>query len=255
MTDLGDYMTVSNIVAIILGIIGLIWLIYGLWRNWKINKISTWPKTNAFVLNSVAEPANNAAGNTYVDPRYIIATTDNKAQYIPKVTYRYRVGNREYQSNHVVYSGSRSYNAVDIKTLLGQVHAGATIPIFYNPNNPNESYIYNGTSSYTGVIIGLVLLLIAGYLGYYHNYKNKTITTTDVPVTGTRTSITRNNDLASPNLTDIDATTRRNTVTRNTRVVAGPTVTAATTQTTAPVATGTTRTTVAPATFYRRDFY
>ncbi|XWV25892.1 hypothetical protein QJ857_gp1189 [Tupanvirus soda lake] len=245
MTDLGDYMTVNNIVAIILGIIGLIWLIYGLWRNWKINKISTWPKTNAFVLNSVAEPANNAAGNTYVDPRYIIATTDNKAQYIPKVTYRYRVANKEYQSNNVVYSGSRSYNAVDIKTLLGQVYAGATIPIFYNPNNPNESYIYNGTTSYTGIIIGLVLLLIAAYLGYYHNYKNRNITTTSV--TENRSSVTRSNDLASPNLTDIDAATRRNTITRNTRITTPPT---------APVgSTTTTKTTVGPSTFYRRDFY
>ena len=228
MADFGAHMTVNNIVAIVLGIIGLIWLIHGLWRNWKINKISTWPKTNAVVLNAVAEPANSNAGNIYVDPSTIIATTNDNAQYIPRVVYRYRVDNRDYQSTNVVYAGAKSYNALDIKTLLGQVYPGATIPIYYNPNNHDESYIYNGNKSWSSVIIGLALLLIAAYLAH-RNYKNKTVTTT------TKTTKITN---ASPSLTDIDTNIAR--------------------QTTVPVATSrsiTKTTGTIGSSFYRRDFY
>ena len=229
MADFGAHMTVNNIVALILGIIGLIWLIHGLWRNWKINKISTWPKTNAVVLNAVAEPANNNAGNVYIDPSTIIATTNDNAQYIPRVVYRYRVGNRDYQSTNVVYSGAKSYNALDIKTLLGQVYPGATIPIYYNPNNHAESYIYNGNKSWTGVIIGLALLLIAAYLAH-RNHKNQTVTT-----------VTQMTD-ASPSLTDIDISTRNGNITRTTTVPVGTTRTI-------------TKTTGNIGSFYRRDFY
>jgi hypothetical protein len=237
MTDFKDYMTVNNIVALILGIIGLIWLIHGLWRNWKINKIRSWPQTNAVVINSVAEPANSNAGNTYVDPRHIVPTTDNKALYIPRVVYRYRIGNKDYQSNRVVYSGAKSYGSLDIQTLLGQVYPGAMIPIYYNPRNHTEAYIYNGTTSWTHVVIGLVLLLIAGYLGYYHHHKIQT-------VHETKTNI--NTSELSPNLTDMDTASKKNIVVSKT--VATGTVPITTTKTTTVPST-------VPATFYRRDIY
>lgn len=193
MTLSADHMTVKNIVAIILGVIGVIWVVSGVWRNWKIRSISKWPKTNATVINSLAEPANSSAGNTFIDPRYIVATTDSNAKFIPRVVYRYRVGNREFQSENVVYFGPRYYSAADIKMMLGQIYPGAVIPVFYNPNNNSESYIYNGNKSYTGIVIGIILILISSYLGYYH-------------VTEVSKNIkTANKDaLASPSLTDID---------------------------------------------------
>lgn len=207
MADLGRHMTVTRIIAIILGIIGLIWLIYALWRNWKINKISTWPKANATVIASVAEPANDEAGNTYVDPNSIVATTDSGAQYIPRVVYRYRVGNQDYQSNNVVYAGQSTYGPLGIKALLGQINQGSTIPVYYNPGNHAESYIYNGLTSYTGVIIGLVLLLIGLLLGFY-DYKKQT-----KPVTYTTETITtRKNVTATPNLSDMDSASKPSSI-------------------------------------------
>lgn len=185
MANFGDFSTINNIVAIILGIIGLIWLIYGIWRNRKINQIRSWPKTNAVVLNAVAEPANASAGNTYIDPRYIVATVNSPAQYIPIIIYRYNVGGKEFRSNNVVFSGPRSYNALDIKTIMGQIYPGSVIPVFYNPNNPAESYIYNGSPSYLQIIIGIILLLIAAYLAY-HNHSQKKYTLTKT-TTRTRT--------------------------------------------------------------------
>jgi len=201
-------MTINNIVAIILGIVGLIWLLHGLWRNWKINRISTWPKANATVLNAVAKPANSNAGTMYMDPRNIVAATNSSAKYEPIVFYRYRVGNRDYQSENVIYSGANSYNALETKNIFGQIQTGGTIPVYYNPNNPSESYIYNGTKSYTGIVIGIILLLLAAYLGYYHNLsKHRKMTTTMTIETNKKPSNMVNSkltDMTVPNLTDYD---------------------------------------------------
>lgn len=171
MPNIGSYATINNIVAVVLIIVGLIWIIHGVWRNWKIGRISTWPKTNALVLNAMAAPANQSAGNMYIDPGYIIPTIDDSARYIPIVIYRYRVGNRDYQSDKVVYSGPKSYSTFDTKTIMGNISNGSIVQVYYNPRNPKESYIYVGTRNYFGIIIGIILILIAIYIGYKGNTK------------------------------------------------------------------------------------
>jgi hypothetical protein len=167
MHAFGEYLTVHNIIVIILGIIGLIWLIYGIYRNCRINSIRGWPKANAIVLNSLIRPANNSGG-MYLDPQYIMPM-NNHMHYVPMIVYRYRVNNMDYQSNNVVYSGPKSFNPIDTKLIMGNITPGSIIPVYYNPHNPNESYIYNGIPSYIGIILGIILLLIAGYIGYRHN--------------------------------------------------------------------------------------
>ena len=206
MADLKRHLNIANIIAIILGIIGLVWLIYTIWRNWKINSIRSWPKTDAMVINVAAQPSNKNAGNTYIDPNAIIVTTGDNAQYIPRILYRYRVGGREFQSNNLVYSGSDSYNAYQTKMLIGQLTPGATIPVFYNPNNHAEAYVYNGLHNYWGIVGGIILLLIAAFIAHHHMNKVKT----------SKTTIDY-----SPSLTDIDESMKGNTIVRkNTTTIA-----------------------------------
>jgi hypothetical protein len=193
------HFTVANIIAIILAIIGIVWLIYSIWRNWKVRAISSWPKTDAMVVNVAAQPANNNAGNVYIEPSNIIVTTGDNAQYIPRILYAYRVGGKEYQSNNLVYSGSDTYNAFQTKMMVGQLQPGSTIPIFYNPSNHSEAYVYNGQTNYWGILGGIILILIAAAIGYHHASKTKTTIKTDV---------------YSPSLTDIDNASKRNVVVR-----------------------------------------
>lgn len=232
MSGFGNGLSINNVVVIILVIVGLVWLIYSLWRNWKISRISAWPKTNATVLNALALPAGGGRGNVYLDPQAIVATTDNSFQYVPKIVYTYRVAGKEYQSDSVIYSGARSYNSVDIKTIMGNLHAGSLVPVFYNPNKNNESYIYNGTSNYTGAIIGIILLFIAGFLSYYHNYsKHKHV------------AWNKDIDIDTPNLTEIENRNVAKTVTTVNKI---------------PLSNiankNSTVISVTPS-FYRRDFY
>ena len=190
MSKFCDYLTINNIVAIILGVIGLIWVIYSIWRNRKISNINSWPKTNARIISAVAQSDNNK--KIMVDTRNI-SQVDPSAKYIPIVTYEYRVGDMVYQSHSIIYSSAHSYSANDIAMIMNGLIPGSTIPVYYNPNNASESYIYNGITNYTNMIIGLVLLLIAIYLGYYHGKSRN-------PLTGSKKQM----DEIEPNFTEID---------------------------------------------------
>lgn len=172
MANWGEYFTVNNIVALILGIIGLVWLIHGIWRNSKINKINSWPKINARIIGAVAQLASDK--NVLVDPKNI-QIVDNSAKYIPNVTYEYQIGNMMYKSSSIVYDGEKSYSATDTKMIMDKLIVGSVIPIYYDPNNFSESYIYNNTHSYIGIIIGIILIVIAAYLGYRHNSNVKNV--------------------------------------------------------------------------------
>ena len=168
MFNFGDHLTVNNIIALIFGIIGLIWLIYGIWRNWKINRASNWPTMHATIVSSYVEPVNSCVGSRHIDPTNIIPSITDTVQYVPKITFKYEISGTEYQSDKIIYYGMQYFNASSVKTLMNKLTPGSSIMIHYNPNNYSDAYIYNGTISYVGIIAGIILLLIAGYLGYYH---------------------------------------------------------------------------------------
>lgn len=165
MAEVGNQLGVKHIIAVILGIVGLVWLIWSLWKNWKANSIKSWPRTDAIVTSSVAVPTNGSDQNQ-TDPRYINATNNN-TQYSPKITYRYRVAGKEYTSNNIMYTGPNSFNATDIKALMAPLYPGAIVPIYYNQGNAAESYVYTSPMEWTGVIGGIILLILAGLLGLY----------------------------------------------------------------------------------------
>lgn len=162
MSDLMDLFTINNIVALILGIIGLVWLINGIRQYQKITQVNNWPKTNATVQNAVLVNSANQA----IDPRNVPANAIDK--YTPQVTYAYRVNNTNYQSDKIFYNTPKNFDATQARTLFGQIYPGSVVQIRYNPQNPSEAYIYPGSADIWPIIIGLLLLLLALYLGFYH---------------------------------------------------------------------------------------
>lgn len=191
---LKDYMTVGGIIAIILLIIGIILLINNLWVNWKINKINSWPKTNATVLTSFAKPAFGNRDNVFIDPNQIVVVTGNGDKYVPHVEYVYHANGQEFASKKVVYGGSRSYDGQTTKDMLSNMTPGSTISVFYNPSNPSESYIYVGDHKYWNSIIGIILIIIALFLGAKTKKKSEIQT-----MSGQTVAMNR---VGTPNLSD-----------------------------------------------------
>src|SRR5690625_2656645 len=155
--------TLTSIAALILAIVGIIWLIKDIHHNVKVNQIKKWPKVQANVIAAWAVPANSAAGNIPINPSNP-QVTNTSAKYKPKVNYVYQVNGRRYSSHNFAYDSDNSYNSYEINQLMDGIEPNSTIRVYYNPSKPSESYIYNGTTSYTGIVISIIMLFLAAYL-------------------------------------------------------------------------------------------
>lgn len=190
------YFNVRSIISIILAIVGLVWLINTIWRNMKLNRVKSWPKANATVVLSSVIPSNHIAGTAPLNPQ-TITIANNNLTYTPNVVYSYTVNGKEYKSEKVLYIGNPSYNARDIVNLMTQLRQGATVPVYYNPENPTEAFVFNVKPSYTGIIGGIILLLLAAFIGREQYFTNDTGTGNDL-------FSTKKTYLETPNLSETD---------------------------------------------------
>ena len=164
---LGNKHSFVNIISFILIILGIVLIVYNLWTNYRANAVKSWARVQATVISAFAAPANQQAGQAYLDPRQMIAYERDPARYKPYVVYSYQIGDRNYQSSSVAYGdGRNTYNSLEIKTLMSQIIPGNTIMIYVDPSNPRNAYIYTRDTNYWGSVLGLILLLIGGFLLY-----------------------------------------------------------------------------------------
>lgn len=170
--DFGKWFIVENIVALILLIIGVVWLIVTLIYNSKVNAIYKWPRVQATIVYTYISSTENS-GNNILNTHYTHNQFSNedldKAIYIPHIIYQYNINGTNYQSNRITFGEPKKYNAIDIQAIMSTFTPGTHVLIYYNPNNPYESYIYNGTTSATGIIWGVIFILLALILVYYAN--------------------------------------------------------------------------------------
>lgn len=181
-----EYITIHNIIAIIIGIVGLSMIIYGAWRNSHINKACRWPSVQATVEWTSLEttnflgsrrPVDLTTNNQGVNSLMLISTNDQN-MYAPKIIYQYTVNGNTYHSDNIMYHDTKIFGITNTKRMLANLNQGKKIIIHYNPLNPAESYIYNGNISYYGIIGGIILLLIASYMGYFYTVSPNVETST-----------------------------------------------------------------------------
>lgn len=181
---------VNIIIAVILAIIGIVLIVQTIIQNRRLGNIDSWFLTNATVVNAVAQPVTTAAGHVPVDATNITHIPDTTARYTPRVVYKYNVNGKEFQSNQVFYGGDPQLNSTEITAFMDKFRIGSTIPIYYNPADPQQSYVVvTGHQSYWGIIFGVVLILLAFWVLNYDKIK---ISSHGVDITS-----------ETPNLTDM----------------------------------------------------
>ncbi len=107
--------------------------IFLLKRAYHVRKLSriaqTWPTTQATVLKSALdeEAARSTIGNINI-------------AHILIVKYEYLVGNKTYQGDRVCF-GRPAYNYITGSSFLDQFAVGTQVPVYYNPEKPDESVL------------------------------------------------------------------------------------------------------------------
>lgn len=154
--------SLNIIIAVILAILGIVLIIQNIVQNRRYNNIRNWFLTNAIVVNAVAQPVTSSAGFVPVDPNNITLIADATARFIPQVIYRYNVNGIEFESNQLFYGKEQQLSSSEITNFMDKFRVGSTIPIYYNPSNPRESYvIVSGGQNYWGIIFGIILVILA----------------------------------------------------------------------------------------------
>lgn len=168
-----NYVSVKNIIAIIIFIIGLVWLIWAAVYNARVSKISKWPRVEAKIVSSYIEAQSGDDNTTLIDPYTVSQLNLNptRAIYTPYLVYQYSVNGFMYQSSNIFYGGKKKYNGFDIQLFMKMFSPGTIINVYYNPKNFSEAYIYDGTKSYVGIVWGVIFIIIAIIIFFYHNKK------------------------------------------------------------------------------------
>lgn len=118
-----------------------------------------WPSTTATILESVIEeePSRDATGSVNVAFRLL-------------VKYEFAVGGKVFEGDRVSF-GKATFDYVTASNVKAQFAEGKEVPVWFNPENPEESVLAPKTTVgmlsrvpgvfliVTGVVIGLVAIL------------------------------------------------------------------------------------------------
>ena len=133
------------IVGAVLAAIAALFIGIGWYSRQKVRASQAWPSAPGRVLASGVEVSSgNEGGNVY------------RAQ----ITYSYQVGGREFRNNRRVFGDSvSSGNRGAAERTAARFAAGSSVPVFYNPANPQDA-VLERTSGVAGLMFGMGALFI-----------------------------------------------------------------------------------------------
>lgn len=131
---------------------GLIW--WTIWELWKGRTSRHWPSTDGVVLSSTME---DRSTQMVSQTRAVLAT---RLHYqVPMVACSYKVEGVEYECHRPYYGAD--YRRFDIQKFA----SGARVPVYFNPDKPQESVLLPGCSVFPIVLVlPFSLLMVASAL-------------------------------------------------------------------------------------------
>ncbi len=145
----------SGLTIVILFVGGVIALVIGFRNRNKGTESQNWPSVSAVITQSKVKT------DTDTDAEGFTSTT-----FVPEIEYEYHVGENVYSGNRISFGGTRSYGrrkkaeeALEAYPVNGQVTA------YYNPENPEEVVLIQGTKGTMGAIIVGIALIAFSIMG------------------------------------------------------------------------------------------
>ncbi|HEV2866992.1 MAG TPA: DUF3592 domain-containing protein [Allosphingosinicella sp.] len=145
--------------AIVFGVMGLLCALLSGWvvvsDHRQIAEARSWPSTPALIVGSWVDVQRGGGRN-------------HSTRYTPKLNYTYSVGGRSYTNHYIWLTTTKSFSSRNrAATFLRDYPRGATVPVFYNPADPQRSalLIQSGAAPmYALLAVGLVLVGVGIWL-------------------------------------------------------------------------------------------
>ncbi len=136
--------------GILLLLFGIAMTVYAALNLSKGGSASNWPTTEGKILESKMEKGTSGTGS------------NRTIQWYPTVKYRYEVDASTYEGDRIIFGSSAELPSA----TLDRYPVGATVKVFYNPDNPETAVLQTGSTSsmYLYVILGPILAIIGTIL-------------------------------------------------------------------------------------------
>jgi hypothetical protein len=135
------------LIAVPIILIALVVLFFALRGRRKVRASMNWNETIGTVLFSEVE-----------ERRSYSSESGTTISYYPKIVYEYQVMGQRYQSQRFNLGevGIGNYNKVAAKTA--QYPQGGQVPVYYNPDNPQEAVLERAAPSSNVLLIVVVVI-------------------------------------------------------------------------------------------------
>ncbi len=135
-------------VTIFLGV-GIFMLVKHFQGKKKSEESQAWSATTGQVTQSYVRESQSYDSEGYL-------TTS----YYPEVRYTYQVMGAAYSGDKISFGGSVGGSRKKAQEAIAQYPAGKTVPVYYDPNNPEDAVIERKMGNKGFLIAGIVFTLI-----------------------------------------------------------------------------------------------
>lgn len=147
----GQNPRLAKLFPLILVALGLALTFFGMSNLSTARESEDWPTVKGQVTRSEVERSLSSSG-------------DNKYTYDVIVNYAYAVNGEDFSGHRVSFGMTNSSNPSAARFVTESYRLGATVTVYHDPTDPNQSVLEPGTkgSAYLIPGIGILFLLIAG---------------------------------------------------------------------------------------------
>lgn len=130
--------------AWILGVFGTAVFALGAWAAMKGWQTRQWPRVEAEIVDATLTRNEHEAKGGTLEHRYAFG-----------VAYRYAVGGTTFIGHGTEPYDLGMQNSAGARTMSERFPVGARVPAVYRPDNPAESYLIPGPSSFSLILLAL----------------------------------------------------------------------------------------------------
>lgn len=131
---------------------GIIATFFGIRNRRKASASQSWPAAAGVITKAWVEENQDTDDEGY--------TSTN---YTPKWEYQYQAGSETYTSSRISFGGITSYGRLKkAQEELNRFPINSQVHVYYDPANPGDSVLVQGTKgTMIGIIIGIVLMVLS----------------------------------------------------------------------------------------------
>lgn len=131
---------------------GIFATISGFRNRRKASASQTWPAAGGVITNAWIVESRDTDEDGYT------STT-----YTPKWEYRYQVGTETYTSQRISFGGVSGYGRrKKAQEELNRFPANSQVRVYYDPTNPEDAVLVQGTKgTMAGIIVGIALMVLS----------------------------------------------------------------------------------------------